>query len=254
MLPHSEPRHLRLSMMAIALALLAAIGFSGTSLLALRQSQMTARGRAYAIAVAAAVLLVLALGDLFPESLEMAGDWAIAGFIAGFALLFMIETLTHAHTHHAPDEHVHRHALAPFVLGLAFHNFADGFAIGASAEVGGTLAGLVGFGVLIHQVPVGLSLAAVFAAAHAARGYVVRVAVLLGLMIPLATVVTVAFPIRTASATGILLSIAGGILVYIATAHLLPEAQAENPSTTTALVFITTLLIMTIGLFTILGD
>ncbi len=90
-------------MMAIALGVLAAIGFSGASLLALIQNQLTARGRAYAVAVAAAILLVLALGDLFPESLEMAGDRAIPGFIAGFALLFLIETLTHAHTHHAPD-------------------------------------------------------------------------------------------------------------------------------------------------------
>ena len=38
--------------------------------------------------------------------------------------------------------------MAPFVLGFAVHNAADGFAIGASANLPGTIAG--GLGVHIH--------------------------------------------------------------------------------------------------------
>jgi len=55
--------------------------------------RLTTTGRGYVIAVAAAILLVLSFGDLFPESLELAADLAIPGFIGGFALLFMIDHL-----------------------------------------------------------------------------------------------------------------------------------------------------------------
>ena len=240
--------------MAILIGVLAAIGFSGAGLLALFGRRMTAQGRAYAIAIAAGILLVLALGDLFPESLELAGNGAIAGFIGGFALLFLIETFTHAHTHHAPDEPVHQHALTPFVIGLAIHNCADGFALGVSAELSSAVAGLVGLGVLIHQIPVGLSLAAVFAAARVPRNAVVRITLLLGLAIPLAAALTGALPVLGSASMGVLLSVAGGMLAYVATAHLLPEAQAEHRSWLTAVVFTATLLLMTLGLFTVLGE
>ena len=62
-----------------------------------------------------------------------------------------------AHTHHLPDEHVHKHALGPFVLGLAVHNLADGFVLGVGAKAGAVTSWLVGLGVLVHQIPVGIS-------------------------------------------------------------------------------------------------
>ncbi len=215
---------------------------------------LTPQGRAYAIAVAAAILLVLAFGDLFPESLELAHNLAIVGFIGGFALLFLVETLTHAHTHHAPHEHVHRHSFTPFVLGLAIHNVADGFAVGMSARLPGVAAGLVGFGVLVHQVPVGLSLAAVLAATAAPREQMVRTTVLLALAIPVAAGLTLALPNLTVETSGFLTSMAGGILAYVATAHLLPEAQAEHPSRVTAAVFTATLVVMTVALLTLFHE
>ena len=60
-------------MSAVVLAMFAAVGFSGASLLALLGGQMSARGRSYAAAFAAGILLALAFADLFPESLELGG-------------------------------------------------------------------------------------------------------------------------------------------------------------------------------------
>lgn len=239
-------------MTVLVIAVLAAVAFSLPSLLVLSGGAMPVRGRSYAVAVAAGILLALALGDLFPESLELAGRGGIAGFIGGFALLFLVETLTHAHTHHAPEEPVHKHALAPFVLGLALHNFADGFALGISASTSTASAVAIGFGVLVHQLPVALSLAAVFAAAHTSRRSLLRVTVLLALVIPLAAALTVALPAPGEGTLGVLIGVAGGVLTYISTAHLLPEAQAEEPRTITGLLFAATLTIATLALFTVL--
>src|ERR671919_194395 len=138
-------------MNAILLALLAAVGFSGASLLALLGGELRAKGRSYSAAVAAGILLALAFVDLFPEGLEHAGEPAIAGFVGGFTLLFLTEALTRAHTHHSPEERVHKHALGPFVLGLAIHNLADGFVLGVGAKASEVTSELVGFGILVHQ-------------------------------------------------------------------------------------------------------
>ncbi len=240
-------------MSAVALAMLAAIGFSGASLLALLGGDVSARGRSYAAAFAAGLLLALAFVDLFPESLELAETLAIAGFVAGFVFLFLTEVFTSAHTHHSPEEPLRKHALGPFVLGLAIHNFADGFVLGVSAKAAAVTSWLVGLGVLVHQVPVGISLAAVFVVAHAASARVVRTAVLLGLAIPAAAGLTAALPVPGDGVLGFLTGMAGGVLAYIGAAHLLPEAQAEHSSKTVGILFAATFVVTAFGLLVVHG-
>jgi zinc transporter, ZIP family len=238
---------------ALVLAALAAIGFSGASLLALLGGEVSARGRSYSAAFAAGILLSLAFVELFPEGLELAGESAIAGFVGGFVFLFLTEVLTRAHTHHSPEEGVREHALGPFVLGLAIHNFADGFVLGVGATATAITSWLVGVGVLVHQIPVGISLAAVLVAAHATSALILRTAVLLGLAIPLAAGLTVALPVPVDQALGFLTGIAGGVLAYLGSAHLLPEAQAEHPSRTVGALFAATLVMTAIGLMLVPG-
>src|ERR687897_2429390 len=240
-------------MSAILLALLAAGGFAGTSLLALFGGEFGTRGRAYSAAFAAGILLAMAFVDLFPEGLQLASEPAVWGFVGGFALLFSTEAFTHAHTHHSPEEHVRKHALRPFVTGLAVHNFADGFVLGVGAKGFAITSWLVGLGILVHQIPVGISLAAILLAAQADRSQVIRTTVALGLVIPVAATLTVALPAPTDAALGLLTGIAGGVLAYVGAAHLLPEAQAERPSRITGVVFAATLVVTTMALVTVLG-
>ena len=235
------------------MATLAAVGFAGASLLALLGGEFGARGRAYSAAFAAGILLALAFVDLFPEGLELAGEPAVVGFVGGFVLLFLTEAFTHAHTHHSLEEPVRKHALGPFVTGLLLHNFADGFVLGVGAKASAVTSWLIGLGILVHQIPVGISLAAILLAARADRSRVIRTAVLLGLVIPLAAALTAALPVPGEGVLGFLTGIAGGVLAYVGAAHLLPDAQAERPSRTTAVLFATTLVLTTVGLMTVLG-
>jgi len=240
-------------MSAILMAALAAAGFAGASLLALFGGEFGARGRAYSAAVAAGILLALSFVDLFPESLELAKGSAIAGFVVGFVSLFLTEAFTHAHTHHSPEEGVHKHPLGPFVLGLGIHNLADGFVLGVGAKASAITSWLVGMGVLVHQIPVGISVAAILLATQTGRLRVIRTTVLLGLAIPSAAALTVALPTPTDATLGLLTGIAGGVLAYVGAAHLLPEAQAERPSRATGVVFAATLVLTTVGLMTVVG-
>lgn len=235
-------------MSAIIAAVLAAIGFSGASLLALLGRGLGPASRSYGSAFAAGILLALAFVDLFPEGLELAVEPAILGFILGFSLLFLTELSTRAHTHHAPEEGVRKHALGPFVFGLAIHNLADGFVLGVGAKASAVTSWLVGLGILIHQVPVGISLAAVFLATRATGARVVTTAVALGLAIPVAASATLALPVPGDGALGLLTGVAAGVLAYVGSAHLLPEAQAEHSSRKVGLLFVATLVLTAIGL------
>jgi ZIP family zinc transporter len=232
----------------LAAALLAAAGFAVASLLALLGKGLGAGGGPYAAAFAAGILLALAFADLLPEGLDLARGPAVMGFVAGFSLLFLTEVFTRAHTHHVPEGGVNKHALGPFVLGLAVHNLADGFVLGVGAKASAIASWLVGLGILVHQVPVGISLAAVFVAARATGARVVWTAVLLGLAIPLAASATLALPAPGEGALGALTGVAGGVLAYVGSAHLLPEAQAENSSRKVGLLFVVTLVLTTVGL------
>jgi ZIP family zinc transporter len=233
---------------AVVLALLAALGFSGASLAALLGREVRAKGRSYSAAAAAGILLALAFVELFPEALELAGEISMLGFVGGFALLFLVETFGRVHTHYPPEERAGKHTLRPFILGLAIHNLADGFVLGVGAKASAVASGLVGLGILVHQAPVGISLAAVLIAAKATRSQVMRAAILLGLAIPLAAGITVALPVPGDQTLGALTGAAGGVLAYIGAAHLLPEAQAMHPSRITGGVFTVTLVATSIGL------
>jgi zinc transporter ZupT len=180
--------------------------------------------------------------------LDLAGETAIAGFVGGFVLLFLTESFTSAHTHHMPEEHVHKHALGPFVFGLGIHNLADGFALGVGAKAAAVTSWLVGLGVLVHQVPVGISLAAVLLAARVGRVGILWTAVLLGLAIPVAATFTALVPVPGDGTLGFLTGLAGGVLAYIGAAHLLPEAQSEDTDMSAGLLFVVTLLIAAAGL------
>lgn len=235
-------------MNAVVMALVAALGFSGASLAAMLGREVREKGRSYLAAGAAGILLALAFGDLFPEGLELAGEIAVLGFVGGFALLFLVETFGRIHTHYPSEERAGKRTLRPFVLGLAIHNLADGFVLGVGAKASAVASGLVGFGILVHQVPVGISLAAVLIAAKATRSQVMWAAILLGLAIPLAAGLTVALPVPGDQALGALTGAAGGVLAYMGAAHLLPEAQAMHPSRITSGVFTVALIATSIGL------
>ena len=239
-------------MSALPLALLAAAGFSGATSFALLGQGLGARGRSLAAAFAAGILLALTFVELFPEALELAGEAAAVGFVSGFAALFLLEGVFRAHMDHGPEETIHKHAIGPFVAGLAVHNLADGFAIGIGAEAPEVTSWLVGVGILVHQIPVGVSLAAVLVAARATGAQVTRAALGLGLAIPAAALLVLALPTPGDGTLGLLTGGAGGVLAYVGAAHLLPEARAEHRGRGTGVLFLATLLATTVALLTVL--
>ena len=226
-------------MPAIVPALIAGAGFAGVALAGMAGLRIGRGLRHAAAAVAAGILLAVAFADLFPEALEEADPKAAAlWFLAGFATLFLVEVATRGHTHHETGEdHVEHSSLAPFVVGLLLHNLVDGVVLAAGEEASTEVGAAVAVGILVHQVPVGVSFAAVMAMLGADRAAARRWAIVLGVAIPVGALATAALPSLNGGELGALLAAAGGALSYIAAGHLLPEAQAEHPSAIASLLF-----------------
>jgi zinc transporter ZupT len=239
------------------LAAIAGAAFTLVSLAAAARSTPGDRLRAAAAGVAGGILLALAFAEVFPEALEHAGqEWAAVGFVAGFVALFAVEAITKGHTHHGHEHdqgELRRHSLVAFLLGLGLHNLADGFTVAASAEVSGATGAGVATGVLVHQLPVGISFAAVLVALGAARPVVVKTAVALGVLIPVGAAIVVALPSMSSAAFGALLGAASGALVYIGAGHLLPEVHSERSTWTAAVVFPLALVATTLLFVQVLG-
>ena len=144
------------------------------------------RLRGAAVGVAAGILLAVALADLFPEALAEAGaKTASLWFLVGFAVLFVVEVVTRGHTHHeAGEEHVEHSSLTPFVTGLLLHNFVDGAVLAAGREASAEVGTAIAIGIVVHQLPVGLSFAAVVATVPGGRERARTWAVVLGAAIP----------------------------------------------------------------------
>jgi zinc and cadmium transporter len=228
-------------MTEIGLAALAGAAFALVALLGAARATPSPRLRSVAAGIAAGILLALAFAELFPEALERGGHTSAAlGFMAGFVALFAVEAVTKGHTHHGQDvdrAHLARHSLGPFVIGLGIHNFADGFSIAAGTEVSGAAGAGVAIGVLVHQLPVGVSFAAVLLALGSSRAFVLQAALALGVLIPVGAAIVAALPTPSAVTVGAILGAASGALVYIGAGHLLPEAQSERSTLTVAAVF-----------------
>lgn len=233
-------------MLALTVAVASAAGFAVSGLLAAFRTTWGNRARVIGPAVAGGLLLAVGFGRIFPEALAGGANAAVWGFVAGFVLLLLVEASTHGHTHHGEvDVDTPSHSVRPFLVGLALHNVADGIAIGLASELPRSVSGAIGLGVFIHQVPVGLSVAAVLASSHLTGARTARAVLLLAATIPAATAVVLLLPSAGGDAAAALQGGAAGVLTYLSAAHLLPEVQREQRTALPAFVFAATVALAT---------
>ncbi len=90
----------------------------------------------------------LVLLDIIPHAIEHRDAFALLFMVVGFALPTMAEKLFHYGVHRT-----HPAVLALAIVGLAVHSALDGSAI---AQSDADVTKLLGYGVLLHQLPVSL--------------------------------------------------------------------------------------------------
>src|SRR5882762_4381052 len=118
----------------------------------------------YIMAFSSGLLIGVAFLDLVPEVTEIAFHeavpirWLMATLIGGFVAIFLLEKLTIIHSekqHDAPGHHHHVGLVG--AIGLSFHSFLDGLAIGTGFHASREIGFIVLLAVVAHDFADGLN-------------------------------------------------------------------------------------------------
>jgi ZIP family zinc transporter len=205
----------------------------------------------YIMAFSSGLLIGVAFLDLIPEVTEIGFHqavpirWLMGTLIAGFVAIFLLEKLTiiHSEKQHDFPGHHHHVGLAG-ALGLSFHSFLDGLAIGVGFKAGTSVGVIVLLAVVAHDFADGLNTVTFMLAT---RNNPARTTALL--------VVDAVAPVAGALAAGLFniaprvvgyqLAFFAGFLLYLGASDLLPQVHARPRR---ALIACTILGLVTAGL------
>jgi zinc transporter ZupT len=188
------------------------------------------------IALGAGSMLSVSLVHILPEALEET-EFAMYAFISGFLVIYLLEEILtpHAHdhghedhTHEDPHEHYDHVALVSWIA-IFTHTLFDGLSIRAWFEISREVGYAILIWVAVHQIPVSLSLAALFRESkfrkHTQILFLSIFAIAAALWFVLSDI------ILSGSGwifTGPLTAFAWGSLLYVATADLLPVIHSQT--------------------------
>jgi ZIP family zinc transporter len=235
---------------AIILAAITALATAAGGLLALR-----AKDRLHLVlGLSAGLLLGLVAFDLIPEVFKMNSDeWLGApstsvALIAGFLLLHFYERFFGSHEPAESDyghEHSHKSNVAGGIgaVAMGIHIFIDGLALAIAFSIDNALGFAVFAALLVHAFSDGLNLVAFLIK----NGKWNRKATWLLGVDSLARVggATLGTTLTLSNSfTSLYLAAFSGIIIYLATSHILPEAHSRHSSRWTLIATITGVLIM----------
>jgi ZIP family zinc transporter len=237
-------------MLVIALAATTVLATFSGGMLALR-----AKDRFHLVlGLSAGLLLGLVGFDLLPEVFEMNTNNLIGvrttsvALIAGFLSLHFIEQFAGSHEPAESDyghEHTHAVEIAGTVgaIAMAGHIFLDGVALALAFKVSNALGFAVFIAMLVHAFSDGLNTVALLVKTGQWRSrgkYLLAVDALArvgGAAIGSALTIS-------DSNLAVYLAVFSGIVIYLATSHILPEAHSKHPSKVTMLATLAGVVIM----------
>ena len=221
---------------AIALAAATAVATALGGVIALR-----ARDRLHLVlGLAAGLLLGLVAFDLLPEVFEMSTTTFLGApsvsvaLIGGFLLLHLYEKFFGSHEPAESDYgHEHKHTAnvtgSVGALAMGLHVFLDGLALGVAFSIDEKLGIAVFVALLVHAFSDGLNTVAMLVKTNK---WTKKGVWLLGVD-SIARISGAAIGSSLAlseNITALYLAVFSGIVIYIATSHILPEAHARHSS------------------------
>lgn len=190
------------------------------------------------LGLAAGLMLGVVGFDLLPEALQNAPPTVLSTplplllFVAGFLLLHVVERAVAIHRAHedAYKSHQHQQAIGMFTASaLVFHSVLDGFALGLAFQASTATGVAVAVAVISHDFADGFNTYTITTLYGNDRKRALlllsadAVAPLAGATISLLTAIP-------ASSVDAYLGFFAGVLLYLATADVLPEAHSPRSS------------------------
>ena len=225
---------------AVVVASLFSLAVNTTGIVAITRRADWARANALIfVAFAAGTLVTLSFMSIIPEAGEMNGA-APAYLVGGFFGLLIVDRLVTGHLEHDEarlvDDHVdpgggtaHTRGIVS-MLGIGLHSLIDGVIFAVTFQVSVLTGALAALGMILHEFPEGILTFVLLEQGGMGRRRAAWYAfVAAALTTPLGALTAYPFVDRLSEeALGALLAIAGGALVYVGAAHLLPQVAHEG--------------------------
>ncbi len=178
------------------------------------------------ISASAGIILGVLFFDLLPEVSRTTPHFYTAA-LTGFAVLLTLEKFVFIHPHETEELKGRRSGLTAY-LGISFHSLLDGFALGSSAMIP-SLAAPVLFAIVAHKIPDSFSLASILTYFGYNRRRTVWMLLFFSLLTPLGGLVALRILRHVEQPVlGLLLGLASGTFLFIATSDLLPHAHEQH--------------------------
>lgn len=181
------------------------------------------------VAFATGSLLGAAFFDILPEAIESGEEGIFFYVFLGLMVFFVMERYIHWHHCHTKDcEKHHRPVTYLNLVGDGFHNFVDGALIAASFAINIPLGVATTFAIAAHEIPQEIGDFAILVHGGFSRTKALLFNFVSSLTAVLGALTTFFFAKNIEGIIPIILAIAGGGFVYIATADLIPEIHKET--------------------------
>lgn len=185
----------------------------------------------------AGVMLGLIAFDLLPEIFETVNREQIdpimpmLALVAGFLLIHIVEKAVVIHHAHDAEyaEHTHPSIGQASALALITHTFLDGVGIALGFQVDQSVGIAVAIAVIAHDFTDGLN-AVTLMLAHRNNLRRSIVVLVLAALAPIAGALLASAIILPDSALVLYLGFISGLLLYICTSDILPQAHTKHPS------------------------
>lgn len=170
---------------------------------------------------AAGLMLAIVCFDLIPNALRFTPLSAVLfGIFAGVFLMRLSESAIRAGKGGSGMESTG----LTIALGIAVHGFLEGMAIGSGFAAEKSLGLSLTLAILLHDIPEGMSIAIPLRAGGAARTRALLLTLAAGLPMGFGAALGVWLGQRAALLIAVSLAIAGGAMLYLVFAKMLPES------------------------------
>lgn len=180
----------------------------------------------------AGTLLAVIFLEILPEILEMQPDSTLPFIyvIVGFVLFHIAEKVFALHHSHGEDHDRHGHAHGHIAskktgaIALIAHSFFDGFSIAVAYKVSPEFGFLVALAVIAHDFSDGFNTVTLTERSPSSTKYLFADA-----LAPVLGILIGSFIFIPETFLAPILSVCAGILLYVCTSDVLPEAHCDKP-------------------------
>lgn len=166
--------------------------------------------------------------ELLPEAFSLGGKVPVfAGIAAGIAVIIAIESLL-KNSLFMKESYGNKNLLQVGILtsvGIALHNFPEGFAVGSGFEASIKLGLTITLVIIIHDIPEGIAMAVPMRAGGFSKLKAFTYTLLSGVPMGLGALLGAALGNISKEFIALCLGFAGGAMLYIVFGELIPESK-----------------------------